>query len=147
MGYYERWCQPSARRDEYTDNLKAHPRTNTPPPSPTTTLGRSQVGSLKKVSSGSGAFVVCDIAITTREGTTMKILRRYSSFEELWEGLMTSLAVSHLFFFFRRRSTPVINKRFRHIFILISLSYPPRLLLLDSVPRSLNKDDNSWNFG
>lgn len=64
------------------------------------TLGKSQVGSLKKVGSGSGAYVVYDIVITTREGTTMKIFRRYSSFEELWEGLMTSLAVGLPFIFF-----------------------------------------------
>jgi len=56
-------------------------------------LGASQVGSLKKVGVGSGAYVVYDIIITTREGPTMKILKRYSAFEELWEGLMSSIAV------------------------------------------------------
>ena len=84
------------------DNPNVLPMGNhTPLSSPTkSTLGRSQVGSLKKVSSGSGAYVLYDIAIMTREGTTMKILRRFSSFEELWEGLMTNLAVSLSFVLF-----------------------------------------------
>ncbi len=66
-----------------------------------TMLGASQVGSLKKVGVGSGAYVVYDIIITTREGTTMKILKRYSAFEELWEGLMSSIAVCLYLNFFK----------------------------------------------
>jgi len=77
------------------DNPKPYPRGGGPVSPRKSTMGESQVGSLNKVSSGSGAYVVYDIVITTREGTTMKILRRYSSFEELWDGLMASLA-THL---------------------------------------------------
>lgn len=37
---------------------------------------------------GAGAYVVYDCAIVMREGgTTMRILKRYSAFEELEEGL------------------------------------------------------------
>jgi len=124
---------------------QVHPRSsNTQPSSPIkSTLAKSQVGSLKKVSSGSGAYVVYDIAITTREGTTMKLLRRYSSFEELWEGLMTTLAVSLLIVI----SILLINKQFRHTFILIFQTYPPRHLLPGFVPLSLKKDASSWSFG
>ena len=127
------------------DDPKVHPNgSDIQPSSPTkSALAKSQVGSLKKVSSGSGAYVVYDIVITTREGTTMKILRRYSSFEELWEGLMTSLAVGLLFVL----SILLINKQFRHTFIPIFQTYPPRRLLPGSVPRSLKKDDSFLSFG
>ncbi|CAA7270558.1 unnamed protein product [Cyclocybe aegerita] len=62
-------------------------------------LGRSKVGSLRKVSTGAGAYVVYDIAIVTKEGTTMRVLRRYSDFERLWVGLRGCLgrtALPHL---------------------------------------------------
>jgi hypothetical protein len=119
------------------------PGDDTQPSSPTrSTLGKTQVGSLKKVGSGSGAYVVYDIAITTREGTTMKILRRYSSFEELSEGLMTNLAVSISFGFFCS-----LNKRSRHIIMLISPSYLPRLLAPASVLHSSKNAESSWNSG
>lgn len=42
---------------------------------------------------GAGAYVVYDIVITTREGTTMHVLKRYTAFEQLWGALRRTLPV------------------------------------------------------
>ncbi|KIM38455.1 hypothetical protein M413DRAFT_447714 [Hebeloma cylindrosporum] len=47
------------------------------------------------VGKGAGAYVVYDVVITTREGTTMHVLKRYTAFEQLWGALKRTLP-SHL---------------------------------------------------
>ncbi|KAF4609570.1 hypothetical protein D9613_012234 [Agrocybe pediades] len=51
----------------------------------------SSAGMLEKVVQGGGAYVVYDIVIKTREGTEMRVLKRYSAFEELRENLIKRL--------------------------------------------------------
>ena len=43
---------------------------------------------LPRLSHSSGAYVVYDIVITTKEATTIRVLKRYSDFERLREGLV-----------------------------------------------------------
>uniref|UniRef100_A0A8H8CE75 Endosomal/vacuolar adapter protein YPT35 n=1 Tax=Psilocybe cubensis TaxID=181762 RepID=A0A8H8CE75_PSICU len=57
--------------------------------------GGGKFGSSKTIG-GSGAYVVYDCVITTREGTTMHVLKRYSAFEELRSSLKRTLPSSLL---------------------------------------------------
>ncbi|KDR79566.1 hypothetical protein GALMADRAFT_243664 [Galerina marginata CBS 339.88] len=59
--------------------------------------GKFGSGGTKSVSmGGGGAYVVYDCVITTREGTTMHVLKRYRAFEELREALKKTLPPSLL---------------------------------------------------
>lgn len=53
--------------------------------------GWTTVGDRAGRKNGSGAYVVYDCVILTKEGTTMHILKRYSAFEELHDTLKRSL--------------------------------------------------------
>ena len=45
------------------------------------------------IGKGAGAYVVYDVVITTREGTTMHVLKRSTAFERLWGALRRTLPV------------------------------------------------------
>jgi len=84
-----------------------------------TTLGGIG-GGIKKVVQGGGAYVVYDVVIKTREGTEMRVFKRYSEFEELRERLGRVLGVSCVSF---------LSFSFLSFFVMCSILFCSSFLL------------------
>ncbi|PPQ93588.1 hypothetical protein CVT25_005468 [Psilocybe cyanescens] len=87
-------------------------------------FGFGSSSSSNKSIGGGGAYVVYDCVITTREGTTMHVLKRYSAFEELRANLKRTLPVRGSLF-----SIPLVNDLSQISLFPLLPSLPPKSAL------------------